>query len=864
MPARPTDCVQKPLCNVLHELGRLVGQYPWYFLVVPLLISAAFGTGFLFLKEREALDIEDQFTPVDGPAKKERRFVQDHFPHLDSHFSPLRLHTEGVYASLIAVSLSSSIFSQEALEEVLHLDRWVRRLTVQSTHHPVTYAQLCVRDNGRCASNIILDILNETAGQTELTFPFHQFHSHRVFLGSRVGGMQVNSSRVQSARAIQLFYYLTEDNITQSFAWLHYFTAMFSNGSIPELHQVSVSHFTSLSRQDELKGNSKSVIPFFSVTYFLAITFSILSCSRFDCVRNKVWVAIFGVLSAGLAVLSSFGMLLLCGAPFPLTVATSPFLILGIGVDDMFIMISCWQQTSVLDQVEARLANTYKEAAVSISITTLTDILAFYIGIMMPFRSVQSFCLYTGTAVLFCYIYNTTFFGAFLALNGRREEHNRHWLTCMKVPKESVQERSKSYNICCVGGAYDKTTNTEKTQPMNNFFKKYYGPFLTKTWTKVFVVFLYIGYVAVSIYGCFHIQEGIDLRNLAPDDSYIVNHYTNEEMYFSEYGPNVMVVVTDKEFPYWNESDRTTLALCLQDFQKLPFVDSEIFISWLAAYESYANQTKINLSNETIFKTNLLQFLSYVPEFNQDINLTDDEILASRFFIQTVNVSSTLHQKNMLNTLRETAAQCPVPLLVYHPAFIYYDQYVVIVSNTINNIVVATMVMLTISLLLIPNPICSLWVTFAIASVIAGVTGFMALWNVNLDSVSMINLVICIGFSVDFSAHISYAFVSSKQTTADEKAVDALCNLGYPVMQGAVSTLLGVVVLSATKSYIFRTFFKIMFLVISFGLLHAIVFIPVFLMVSHAWYNPAKAKIQTNLVTDMSLNDTIPKLQIQP
>ncbi len=98
----------------------------------------------------------------------------------------------------------------------------------------------------------------------------------------------------------------------------------------------------------------------------------------------------------------------------------------------------------------------------------------------------------------------------------------------------------------------------------------------------------------------------------------------------------------------------------------------------------------------------------------------------------------------------------------------------------------------------------------------------MALWDVHLDTISMIILVVCIGFSVDFSAHISYAFVSNKKPSANEKAVEALFKLGYPILQGAVSTIIGVVVLSASKNYIFRTFFKIMFLVIFFGLFHGL------------------------------------------
>ncbi len=45
--------------------------------------------------------------------------------------------------------------------------------------------------------------------------------------------------------------------------------------------------------------------------------------------RNKAWVASLGVFSTALAVLSSFGLLLLIKVPFVITVASSPFLILG-------------------------------------------------------------------------------------------------------------------------------------------------------------------------------------------------------------------------------------------------------------------------------------------------------------------------------------------------------------------------------------------------------------------------------------------------------------------------------------------------------------------------------------------------------
>lgn len=111
--------------------------------------------------------------------------------------------------------------------------------------------------------------------------------------------------------------------------------------------------------------------------------------------------------------------------------------------------------------------------------------------------------------------------------------------------------------------------------------------------------------------------------------------------------------------------------------------------------------------------------------------------------------------------------------------------------------------MFIVSSLLIPHLLCSLWVTLAIASVIVGVMGCMAFWNVNLDSISMIKLVTCVGFSGDSSAHISYAFVSSSKSLVNQITTEALYLLGYPLLQSAVSTIRGVCVLSAAKAYIF-------------------------------------------------------------
>lgn len=48
--------------------------------------------------------------------------------------------------------------------------------------------------------------------------------------------------------------------------------------------------------------------------------------------------------------------------------------------------------------VPERMAHTLSEAAVSITITSVTDVVSFFIGIISPFQSVRIFCIYSGEA----------------------------------------------------------------------------------------------------------------------------------------------------------------------------------------------------------------------------------------------------------------------------------------------------------------------------------------------------------------------------------------------------------------------------------------------------------------------------------
>lgn len=85
-----------------------------------------------------------------------------------------------------------------------------------------------------------------------------------------------------------------------------------------------------------------------------------------------------------------------------------------------------------------------------------------------------------------------------------------------------------------------------------------------------------------------------------------------------------------------------------------------------------------------------------------------------------------------------------------------------------------------VAFIMVPHLGGVLVIVLAIVSIDVGVVGYMTLWGVNLESVSMITIIMSIGFSVDLSAHIAYGYVKA-EGDSDTKAITALETLGWPV-----------------------------------------------------------------------------------
>ena len=104
----------------------------------------------------------------------------------------------------------------------------------------------------------------------------------------------------------------------------------------------------------------------------------------------------------------------------------------------------------------------------------------------------------------------------------------------------------------------------------------------------------------------------------------------------------------------------------------------------------------------------------------------------------------------------------------------------------------------------------------------------MHTWDITIEVVSSVNIIISIGLCVDYSVHMCHAFLTASGSRK-ERARTALLEMGAPVLNGGFSTLVAFILLAGSESYVFSTFFSIFLLVIIFGLYHGLILLPVLL-----------------------------------
>lgn len=331
--------VDNLLSKVFYKYGKLVARHKLFFLLAPLVLFAVTASGVQHIYIDD--DIEALFTPLGSPSLDDKVYAMDAFvigteggefiPNrvLDSFMSKLQL--------IITTKDDGNVFRQTVIQEILELDQFITsyQVSFNSSQSGKSFTELCMKWNGRCITNPLVDILRMSAAglNVSLTYPTFTFpgRNHKTIIASQMGDVEVipGTDIVTSAKAVILHYYLSGIPKEEADAWEREIEELMIQRETSEDSLMTLVSCTSQSLPTEVKRATHIILPRFVATFCMLILFAVLSLMTNDWVVSKPILGLLGVLSAGFAIVSSVGLLSYCQFNFNEMVSMMPFLVLG-------------------------------------------------------------------------------------------------------------------------------------------------------------------------------------------------------------------------------------------------------------------------------------------------------------------------------------------------------------------------------------------------------------------------------------------------------------------------------------------------------------------------------------------------------
>uniref|UniRef100_A0A803VIZ9 Patched 2 n=1 Tax=Ficedula albicollis TaxID=59894 RepID=A0A803VIZ9_FICAL len=163
--------------------------------------------------------------------------------------------------------------------------------------------------------------------------------------------------------------------------------------------------------------------------------------------------------------------------------------------------------------------------------------------------------------------------------------------------------------------------------------------------------------------------------------------------------------------------------------------------------------------------------------------------------------------------------------------FLFWEQYIGLRHWFLLAISILLACTFLVCALLLLNP----WTAGIIVSILAMMAvelfGIMGLMGIKLSAIPVVILIASVGIGVEFTVHVALGFLTAAGSR-NMRSAAALEHTFAPVMDGAVSTLLGVLMLAGSEfDFIMRYFFAVLTILTLLGLLNGLVLLPVLLSV---------------------------------
>jgi len=579
-------------------------------------------------------------------------------------------------------------------------------------------------------------------------------------------------------------------------------------------------------------------------------------------VQSKFMLGIVGIVIVLMSVSASVGLFSAAGIKVTLIIAeVIPFLVLAVGVDNIFLIVHEFERVNISHpegSIPERVARALGRMGPSILLSATTETTAFALGCAVGMPAVRNFAAYAAGAVLINAILQVTMFVAVLALNQRRVESSR--ADCF--PFLRVRRADESY----LNGGAGHSAGEEGG--LQRFIRRTYTPALLGKKTKVVIVTVFFGILTASLALFPQVQLGLDQRIAVPSDSYLIPYFNDLYDYFNA-GPPVYFVTkalndTQREAQKelcgrFSTCHQESLANVIEAERKRPEVSflAASAANWLDDFFLWLNPENskccVDPDGKPCFEGRYppwnmtlhgmptgKEFIQYLDRWieaptTEDCPLGGAAAYSNALVIDNKHLTipashfrtshTPLHsQEDFINSYRaarriakEIEQDVQTEVFPYSKHYIFFDQYLSIVrlaGALLGSALAATWLVTTI---LLGSLQTALVVTLVVAMTISAIIGSMAVLGVSLNAVSLVNLIICVGISVEFTAHIARAFTFPSRATMeraprhkfrgkDARAWTAMVNVASSVISGiTITKILGVGVLAWTRSKVSHT-----------------------------------------------------------
>lgn len=450
--------VENKLEDKFEKLGRSVAKSPKIWFGSTLLLSLVCAGGFMMATSKSA--IVDLWVPADSPAKLNYDYVEDTFP----------VQKNDVGVIFTAPDGTTNVVAKDFFDVMWEVDAMLRQLSIEHNSQTYTFTDLCYKDTANnceitgatafwSGNKETYDTAMANDGNDPLpslaitTYPIT--NNPVVYNPDGFGGAMTYDTNgfLLTAESMKVTWWLTNPEACvdkydcAELTFMTKFQEEMEKFVDTKKSVVTMNYITTRSLDDALAEAIGADIPLVGAAYLVMIIVCCCSIGRGvmdGCGRSSIALAGGGVMTVFLSTLAGFGISAACGAWFTSLHSLLPFILLGIGVDDMYVLVNAFLMTRESLDLEDRVAIACRNAGVPILYTSLTDFVAFLLGSTSSLKGISSFCVYAAVAVLFDFFLQVTMFVAIMVMDERRRQANlMDCCCCIPLSKEGVEKREK-------------------------------------------------------------------------------------------------------------------------------------------------------------------------------------------------------------------------------------------------------------------------------------------------------------------------------------------------------------------------------------------------------------------------------------